>query len=430
VASKLPERLNELTASEISRRALAGEITCETIARACLERTVEREPLVHAWHYFDAEQVLQQARALDRGAARGPLFGVPFGAKDIIDSGDMPTEYGTTIHRGHRPAKDAACVALSRKAGALLFGKTDTTEFANIAPGSARNPHDVRRTPGGSSSGSAAAVAEFMVPLALGTQTTGSVTRPSSFCGVFGYRPTYGDLRMAGVMEASGSLDTLGICARSIDDIALYRDVLVGASPRPIEGDRAPPRIGFCRPYFWSRLTRSTQRLLEDAARSLEKAGAVVEEMTLPEEFAALEQAHKLISGYEMARNLAWELQHHADRISDKLRFGRLKDGMECSVETYSEMRRNCERLRARMQDLMARYDVVLAPAGEEAPIGNDPVPHPWMYMAWTIGHVPTITLPVFKGPDGMPVGMQVLAPRYADRALLAHARWIYEALT
>jgi Asp-tRNA(Asn)/Glu-tRNA(Gln) amidotransferase A subunit family amidase len=320
-------------------------------------------------------------------------------------------------------------VALSRKAGAILLGKTVTTEFANIHPGKTRNPLDLKRTPGGSSSGSAAAVADRMVPLALGTQTTGSVTRPSAFCGVFGYRPTYGDMRVAGVMEASGSLDTLGIISRSIEDIALLRDVLVGVAPEPIAGWDSAPRIGFCRPYYLERLAPSTRSSMEEGARGLARAGAEIVEFELPETFRDSEQAHKLISGFEMARNLTWELEHHADRISDKLRHGRLKDGLECSYERYSEMRALCERLRGRLHEIMSPYDVVIAPSGDEAPVGNDPIPHPWVYMPWTVGYVPTVTLPVFKGPSGMPVGMQVLAKRYEDRKLLAAARWIYERL-
>ena len=418
------------TAAQAARAIARGEATCEQVTRACLARIAEREPVVQAWQYLDAKQAVAAARALDRGPPRGPLFGVPFGAKDIIDTADMPTEYGTPIHAGHRPAKDAACISLSRKAGALLLGKTVTTEFANIHPGKTRNPHDPARTPGGSSSGSAAAVADFMVPIALGTQTTGSVTRPSSFCGVFGYRPTYGDIRTAGVMEASGSLDTLGISARSVEDIALYRDVLVGVEPVPVARDLPRLNLALCKPYYWSRLAPSTQALLEDAAARLARAGAQVTEMALGEEFRACEAAHKLISGFEMARNLAWELEHHPGRISDRLRFGRLKDGLECSYETYSEMRAACESLRAKLHELMAPYDAVLAPAGDEAPVGTDPVPHPWIYMPWTIGHVPTLTLPVFKGPSGMPVGLQVLARRYDDRKLFAVAQRIHELLT
>jgi Asp-tRNA(Asn)/Glu-tRNA(Gln) amidotransferase A subunit family amidase len=418
------------SAAETARAVARGEATCERVLRACLARIAEREPQVGAWQYLDPARAIAAAQALDRGPSRGPLHGVPFGAKDIIDTADMPTEYGTPIHAGHRPAKDAACIALSRRAGALLVGKTVTTEFANIHPGKTRNPLDPARTPGGSSSGSAAAVADFMVPLALGTQTTGSVTRPSSFCGVFGYRPTYGDIRTAGVMEASGSLDTLGISARSIEDIALYRDVLVGVAPEPVAKDFARPRLAFCRPYYWSRLAPYTRELLEEAAARLRRAGFELRDIELPEEFRSLEEAHKLISGFEMARNLSWELDHHAGRISNALRFGRLKDGMECSYARYSEMRVLCERLRAKIDALMAPYDALLAPAADEAPVGDDPVPHPWIYMPWTIGHVPTITLPLFKGPNGMPVGIQVLARRYQDRKLFAVATTVYERLS
>ena len=215
----------------------------------------------------NAEQAIAAARALDRGD-KGPLAGVPFGVKDIVDTHDMPTEWGTPIHKGRRPERDAACVALSRKAGALLLGKTVTTEFANLHPGPTRNPHDLKRTPGGSSSGSAAAVADFMVPLAIGTQTTGSTIRPASFCGVIGYRPTWGEHRMHGVMEAAGSLDTLGILARSVDDVALYRDVLLGITPEPVaELDRVP-HIALCQSHVWDKFEPVTRTLIEDAVRA------------------------------------------------------------------------------------------------------------------------------------------------------------------
>ena len=226
--------LNELTATEIVAAIGEGRTTSEAVVRACLERVAARESQVHAWAHIDPDAALVAARAADNSGKRGPLAGVPFGVKDIIDTFDMPTEWGTPIHKGRQPERDAACVALSRKAGGILLGKTVTTEFANLHPGPTRNPHDLTRTPAGSSSGSAAAVADFMVPIAIGTQTTGSTIRPASFCGVFGYRPTYGEHRMHGVMEASGSLDTLGILSRSVADIALYRDVLLGIPPEPM----------------------------------------------------------------------------------------------------------------------------------------------------------------------------------------------------
>ena len=252
--SWLEKGLHELTASEIVAGIGAGRTTGEAVMRACLERIAAREDEVQAWACLDPDQAIAAARAFDRSGRRGPLAGVPFGVKDIIDTFDMPTEWGTPIHRGRRPECDAACVALARKAGGVPIGKTVTTEFANLHPGKTRNPHDLARTPGGSSRGSAAAVADCMVPVALGTQTTGSTIRPASFCGAFGYRPTYGEHRLHGVMEASGSLDTLGILARSIDDIALWRDVLLGIAPQPINDLAKPPRIGFCRTHVWGQL--------------------------------------------------------------------------------------------------------------------------------------------------------------------------------
>src|SRR5687768_15409294 len=206
--------LNQLTATEIVQAIGAGQTTAEAVARACLARIEEREPHVLAWQFLDPDLVLREARALDASGKVGALQGVPVGMKDIIDTHDMPTEYGSPIYKGHRPAGDAACVALTRKAGGLIMGKTVTTEFANRYPGKTMNPFDPLRTPGGSSSGSAAAVGDFMVPLAVGTQTTASTIRPASFNGCVGYRPTWGDLRCVGVKEAAGSLDTLGLIAR------------------------------------------------------------------------------------------------------------------------------------------------------------------------------------------------------------------------
>lgn len=425
-----PSPLTGLTATEIVAAIAAGNTTCEEVARACLDRISAREAEVGAWAYLDEERVIAGARALDRESAYGPLHGVPFGVKDIIETADLPTEYGTPIYRGNRPARDAACVALSRKAGGLLMGKTVTTEFANVTPGKTRNPLDLSRTPGGSSSGSAAAVGDHMVPLAIGTQTTGSTTRPASYCGVFGYRPTYGEVRTSGVMEASGTLDTLGVLARSLEDVALYRDVLMGVAPRPIVDRSDPPAIGFSRPYFWSRLEPTTQRLLEGAAERLAGAGARVEEVALPADLEGLEEAHRLISGFEMARNLTWELENHGEKISEKLRNGRLRNGRECSYEQYREMRDLVDRCQKMLAPVIDGFDVLLAPSAVgEAPEGWDPVPHPWVYMIWTALGVPSVTLPVFTGLHGLPVGAQVVARWSDDRRMFSTARWIYRAL-
>jgi Asp-tRNA(Asn)/Glu-tRNA(Gln) amidotransferase A subunit family amidase len=424
-------RLHELTASEIVDAIRAGTATCEAVTRACIERIAEREPQVLAWEHFDAGYALGQARRIDSGDKHGLLAGVPFGVKDIIDTEDLPTEYGSPIFKGHRPKRDAACVALSRKAGAVLMGKTVTTEFANVHPGKTRNPWDPQRTPGGSSSGSAAAVAASMVPLAIGTQTTGSTTRPASFCGTFGYRPTWGDLRTNGVMEASGSLDTLGILARSVEDVALHRDVLLGVAHEPVRDLASPPRVGFCRTHVWPRLKPETQKLLEGAAEQLARAGARVEEVTLPPDFEGLEDVHRWISGFEMARNLTWEFEHHWNEISETFRNGRVKDGLECTYEKYVEMRIHMHHCRKLLLPVFEQHDVLLSAAAEgEATLGWHPVPHPWVYMIWTTMHVPSITLPVFRGPQGLPIGAQLIARHHDDRRLFDIARWAYRQLT
>ena len=428
--AKVGAAANELPASEIAAAVRAGRLTCEAVVRACLDRIAAREAAVQAFAHIDPEQALATARALDRSGARGPLAGVPFGVKDIIDTSDLPTEWGTPIHRGRRPERDAACVALTRRAGGILVGKTVTTEFANLHPGKTRNPHDVTRTPGGSSSGSAAAVADLMVPIALGTQTTGSTIRPASFCGVFGYRPTYGEHRLHGVMEASGSLDTLGILARSIEDIALYRDVLLGVAPEPIADAARPPRIGFCRTHNWDQVEPATQALMETAARRLGAAGAPVSDVRLPDDFARLDEAHRWISSFEFARTFTWEIEHRWDAISDTLRQGRIADGLSCSLARYREMQELAARCRQRIDAVWDDCDVLLAPAAlGEAPVGLPAFAGAPLYMMWTVLHLPTVTLPVFHGPAGMPIGVQLLARRHDDRRLFADARWAYRVL-
>jgi len=419
--------LNQLTASEIVHAIAARKTTAEAVARACLDRIAAREPRVQAWQFLDPDRVLKEARALDAGGRIGPLQGVPVGVKDIIDTCDMPTEYGTPIHRGHRPRIDAACVALTRRAGGLVMGKTVTTEFANRHPGKTVHPQDPRRTPGGSSSGSAAAVGDHMVPLALGTQTTASTIRPASFCGCVGYRPTWGDIRCHGVMEAAGSLDTLGLIARSVEDVALYRDVLLGVAPQPLASSPMDaPRVGFCRTPFWSRCEPATQKLLEECAASLARSGAKVRDVTLPQEFERVEDAHRWISSFEFARNRAWEIDHHWESISETLRNNRLKDGLACGFEKYREARSFAARVRRMLHDVFADYDVLLSPAASgEAPLGLGSTGDASFCVIWTTTHVPAVTLPLFTGPNGLPVGAQLVARRNNDRLLFEAARWV-----
>ncbi|MDB5810744.1 MAG: hypothetical protein JWN94_2866 [Betaproteobacteria bacterium] len=427
---KTAVKLNELTATEIVAAINAGDTTCEAVARACLEQIQIREPKVQAWQYLDREQVLGQAIALDKSGRRGPLIGVPFGIKDIIDTADMPTEYGSPIYKGNQPKNEAACVALTRKAGGLLMGKTVTTEFANRHPGKTRNPFDPARTPGGSSSGSAAAVGDHMVPLAIGTQTTGSTIRPASFCGAFGYRPTWGDLRCSGVREAAGSLDTLGLLARSVADIALYRDVLIGVEPQPVKEHTGALKVGFCRTHVWPQVEPTTQKLLEEAAQNLSRAGVEVRDVELPANFEQLMDAHLAISSFEFSRNFTYEIQHHWEMISTTLRENRLKSGLACSFERYQEAREIAVECRRAFTSVVADYDVLLtASATGEAPVGLNATGNANNCLIWTTLHVPSVTMPLFRGPNNLPVGAQIVGKPGQDRALFAAAQRIYETL-
>jgi amidase len=273
-----PERLS---ATDAARRLSEGSLTSEALTRACLDRVAAR-PEIAAWATLDGDHALAQARAADRAGRPGLLAGVPVGIKDIIDTADLPTEHGSPIYRGNRPLADAACVSLTRAAGGVILGKTVTTEFANRHPGPTANPHNHAHTPGGSSSGSAAAVADFQVPMAFGTQTAGSVIRPAAYCGVIGFKPTFGHFGPAGIKLQAHSLDTLGVIARTLDDVALMDAVLLGGPARPVDRDAAGPRIKVCRAAPWGEPDAVTEALIESTAKRLAGQGASVTRMPSP----------------------------------------------------------------------------------------------------------------------------------------------------
>jgi len=422
--------LNKLTASEIARATIAGETTCEDVVKNCLARIDARENEIHAWATVDAEFALRQARELDRRATRGPLHGVPIGVKDIIDTADLPTEMGSPIFRGHRPTADAACVGLVRAAGAVILGKTITCEFAGMTPNITTNPHNTAHTPGGSSSGSGAAVADFMVPAAFGTQTGGSVLRPAAYCGVFGFKPTFGAFNRRGVYPAAESLDTIGLIARSIDDIELISTVLeLRPASTPQTLDR-PPRIGLCRTPMWDKAQPETVAAIEDAAARLAKAGATVREVALPYEFTGLRNAaRETVNNYERAAAMAWEWNTHRDHISERLR-KRIEIGRAMSHGEYLAALQLGENRRAQLLHVFQDIDVLLTPsANGEAPRGLGETGDPGFQAIWTILHTPALTLPTHRSPNGLPVGIQLVAPRYDDRGLFACARWVWQQL-
>src|SRR4051812_47084019 len=274
------DKLNAMSATDLATSIAAGKVQSEALVAACLERIRAREPEVNAWAYLGAQIALKQARERDRQAPRSRLHGIPVGVKDVIDTVDMPTEYGSPIYKGHRPASDAACVAQLRELGGVVLGKTVSTEVATRHPGKTRNPRNLQHTPGGSSSGSAAAVADFMVPLAFGTQTSSSIIRPAAYCGTIGYKPSFNLLNRAGLKFLSESLDTLGVLARTVPDAALIVELLSGSEPaRFEETGTLRPRIGFCRTSWWSEADEATQNALERALPRLAQAGARIAEV-------------------------------------------------------------------------------------------------------------------------------------------------------
>ena len=427
---KVDRRLNALDAAEIAAKIAAGEISCEAVTRDCIERITAREAAVRAWVNFDAELALAQAHSLDREPRRGPLHGVPIGIKDIIETFDMPTEMGSPIYRGYRSTADAACVALLRRAGAVILGKTATCELAGMAPAATTNPHNAAHTPGGSSSGSAAAVADFMVPAALGTQTGGSVLRPSSFCGVFGYKPTYNTFNKAGMKPAAESIDTIGWIARSIEDMALLTAILRMDEPRPLRSVNATPRIGICRTELWDSAHAETKHAVENAAAALSKAGAVVRDLDLPAEFAGLPAlARGTINHYERAACMAFEWDNHRAALSPQMR-RYIENGLKTSRADYVAAWRRVEQGRALLPEVFEDIDVLLAPCVPgEAPKGLGSTGDPSMQAMWTALHTPTMTLPTHRGPSNLPVGIQLVAQRYEDDHLFACACWIWERI-
>jgi Asp-tRNA(Asn)/Glu-tRNA(Gln) amidotransferase A subunit family amidase len=422
------ERLNELSASEAARRLVAREITAEQMARACLARVEERETVVGAWIHIDPDAVLAQARQLDAGPVRGPLHGLPLGVKDLIDTADMPTAYGSPIYAGHRPRADAACVALARAAGALVLGKTVTTEFAWFYPGKTANPHNPSHTPGGSSSGSAAAVADCMVPLAYGTQTAGSVIRPASYCGIVGYKPSHGTLPRAGIKPLSDSLDTLGTLTRTVADAALFVAAVSGRDllPKPLA---QAPRIGLCRTPEWNAAQPETVAAMEHAAAALARAGAKVQEIILPRDFTKITQAQIDIMNYEIHAALACERLQHYERLSDKLK-QLLKNAQQCDAPRYDAAQALVASCRGQLEDVFADVDVLLAPSAPgEAPAGLAATGDPIFCRMWTVLHVPAINLPCSLGPQGLPVGVQVIGRGGDDARALAVADWVHQRI-
>lgn len=433
--------LYELTACDAARSIRAGTISSEELVRASLARIAVVNPGIEAWAFLDVEYALEQARQADRlrteGKSLGPLHGVPVGIKDVFDTADMPTENGTILHAGRQPVADATVVALLRQTGAIVLGKTVCTELGLVAPGKTRNPHDPHRTPGGSSSGSAAAVAAEMVPLATGSQNNGSVIRPASYCGVYGYKPTFGRISRHGVLKQSPSLDQIGVFGRTVEDVALMAQELMAFDPqdpamRPAARDTllqsalqdppVTPRLAFITTPVWDQATEATQHAF---ARLVERLGSSVVETCLPPIFDGAHAIHRTVMEPELAVNYAAEYATGKERLSATI-CQIIQRGQAAPATEYLRAQQQIPQLAQTLDDILAEYDAVLTPATpSEAPMGLESTGSPIFCTIWTLCGVPAISLPLLQGEDGMPLGVQLVARRCDDARLLRTARWL-----
>ncbi len=420
--------LADLTAYEALGLLRRRETSAEELVRALLERIAAAEPLVEAWELVDAEGALAQARRIDAMSLPPPLAGLPIGVKDIIDTAGLPTERGTPICRGRIPDRDASAVARLRAAGAVILGKTVTTEFAFYRPGKTRNPHDPTRTPGGSSSGSAAAVAARMVPAALGSQTAGSLIRPASFCGVVGMKPTHGLVPTDGVSPLAPSLDTLGVLVRDARDLPPLLAAMGIAGPEPLPLPTAP-RLGLCRTAQWPLADPETRSLLEEVAAQLALAGAHVREVELDRELDGLFDAQKAVMAVEAARSFA-ELRRSRESELSAVLLDLVRAGEATEPARYAAALELGALGRARLPRILAGMDALLTPAAiGEAPCGLASTGDPAFNRVWTLLGAPCIGVPAGSGPHGLPIGVQLVGLRGGDLPLAILAAWTEAAL-
>ena len=421
---------NTLTATELAQRLEAGAVTAEAIVRSHLERIDQRDADVLAWSHLARQGALERARVLDRGPRQGLLHGIPMGVKDIIDSYDQPTGYGSPIYKTHQPLADAATVAMAKAEREILLGKTVTTEFANRHPGVTKNPHNPAHTPGGSSSGSAAAVADLQVVLATGTQTGGSVIRPGAFCGVVAYKPTYGHFAPAGMKANTEWLDTIGAYARSVDDIALFRAALMAMPYTPVKKIERPPRVAVCFTHHKDELSPEGTKAVNDAATLLAKAGASVKEVELPAPVRDMTVGQQTLSAFDGPRAHADEARRFPALLSESLKKDKLAAGEKIDYATWVAARKLGEKGRAAVDALFGDFDVILtAPAPGEAPKGLETTGKATFNLLWTYLWMPCMTLPFTKGPTGLPVGIQLVGRQHEDATLLDIAGWVRSAL-
>ena len=436
---------NLMSATEASEAIRSGQLTSQELVKDCLDHIAAIEAKIGAWTFLEPDYALTQARAADRaqqaGRSLGALHGLPVGIKDIFDTYDMPTEDGTVLHAGRQPAEDATAVALLRAAGAVIMGKTVTTELAVYAPSKTRNPHNMEHTPGGSSSGSAAAVAAGMLPLALGTQTNGSVIRPASFCGVYGYKPTHGRISRHRVLRQSRPLDQIGVFARTLEDVALLaqqlmvyddRDPDMRMRPQPAlmqslaAGPPASPRLAFVKTPMWNMAEVDTREALAELVAHLD---GHCDEIELPTIFNDAVEQHRTIMEADLARSFEREYANGKDKLSAIL-CEMIERGQRALAVDYNHAVSQIPALNQSLRKIFDRYDAILTPATTgSAPAGLESTGNPIFCTLWTLCGTPAITLPLLKGALGLPLGVQLVGARGDDARLLRTARWLAKSV-
>ena len=430
----------KLSAVEMVQSLKKGEITSEELVKSYIEQIKKKEKEVEAWEFFDQELVLKQAKKLDelhQSGKHGDLHGIPVGIKDIFDTEDMPTMDGTEIHKKNPSWNDCTVVSKLKQAGAIIMGKTVTAELAYYSPGKTKNPHDTTRTPGGSSSGSAAAVASHMVPLAVGSQTNGSVIRPASYCGVVGYKPTKGLISRHLVLQISRALDQVGVFANSIEDAALISEQLIGhdkqdpdtsLNPRPKllaaskEKPPAEPVLAHIKLPFMNELEEDVKEGFKEIKDELK---GKVDEIELPKGFAAIPDWHKIIMESDMARSFSEEYKKSKNKLSDKI-IEAIERGMKYTSVEYNNALAKVNVANAYFNQFFHDYDVILTPSAcGEAPKGLKSTGNPIFCTIWTYCGMPCISLPLLQGKNGLPVGVQLVSSLFDDERLFRNASWL-----
>lgn len=424
--------LESLSASQAIKALSRREIKASDLLLSCLDRIGQKESQVKAWASLSKENALARAKALDKGAIKGLLHGLPIGVKDLFDTYDLPTSYGSAIYSNHYPSADAVSVALLRQAGGIILGKTISTEFASFKPSHTTNPHDKAFTPGGSSSGSAAAVADFMVPLATGSQTAGSIIRPASFCGVVGFKPSYGKISVAGVKSLAMSLDTMGCFGRTVEDVAFGVAAMSGDHHlAQVEELHNKPRIAICKTVDWAYAQKETATAIASARHAAESfSKGVIGDLALPRPCDQITQVQTRIMLSEMARSLTFEKEYFSKKLSPLL-IKQLNEGSAISYEQYAADLLTAQTAKAAINHLFTNdIDIVIAPSAiGEAPSIKEGTGDPIFCRGWTLLGLPCINLNIGTGPNGLPVGVQLIAGPGKDHFLLSVARAFAKSL-